>query len=428
MKILQIYELSPHDNVGTGGIEVAIMETSREFVALGHEVTILTGARDIPQEQIIDGVQIISIDFCSLMKYTWNGANLSLARQALFPLVVLFNRPDTYDIYHGHIYSSGLIANYLARRAGGVAVNTIHGSYYPIWSKLANPFAARFYRTGERILAPALAKLSDIQFHTGDYFAQQVLAWGASKQKVKTIHNGADIVRFSPSLSQIADSHLITSSHGAIDSSIPVILTARRLVKKNGIEYLIKAMQLVLKEKQCQLMIIGEGAEHAALEQLTHDLDLQDNVHFLGLIPHEQLPPYLALADIAVIPSLMEASSIFMLEAMAMEKPVIATNAGGLPEVLPQSTGILVEPMDEMGLADAILELLQCEEKRLQLGKKAREHVEVNYSWKAVAKQMEAEYMRLLARKKKTLENQGRNYPSLISKFAANIVFNLKWE
>lgn len=400
MKILQIYELPPHDNAGTGGIEVAIMETSRELVALGHEVTILTGARDIPQEQIVDGVRIISIDFCRIMKHTWDGANLSLARQALFPLAVLFNHPDTYDIYHGHIYSSGLIANYLARRAGGVAVNTIHGSYYPIWDKLANPFAAKFYRTGERILAPALANMSDIQLHTGDYFAQQVLEWGASRKKVKTIHNGADICRFNPSHTHILNSSQATAQHVGIDSSIPVILTARRLVKKNGIEYLIKAMQLVLRKKQCQLIVIGDGEERSALELLTHELNLRDHVRFLGLIPHEQLPPYIALADIAIIPSLMEASSIFMLEAMAMEKPVIATNAGGLPEVLTPSVGILVEPIDEIGLADAILELLQNEDKRLQLGRQARKHIEANYSWKAVALQMEAEYTKLLARNK----------------------------
>jgi glycosyltransferase involved in cell wall biosynthesis len=244
------------------------------------------------------------------MKKTWDGANLSLARQALFPLAVLFNHPDTYDIYHGHIYSSGLIANYLARRAGSVAVNTIHGSYYPIWDKLANPFAAKFYRTGERILAPALANMSDIQLHTGDYFAQQVLAWGASRKKVKTIHNGADISRFNPSHTQNVNSTQATAQHIGIDSSIPVILTARRLVKKNGIEYLIKAMQLVLRKKQCQLIIIGEGEERAALKQLTHELDLQDHVHFLGLIPHKA-PPTLHLRYCRY-PKPYGTSSIFM--------------------------------------------------------------------------------------------------------------------
>ena len=396
MKILQIYELAPHDDAVTGGIEVAILETSRELTALGHEVTIITGAKDTPGERMIDGVRIISIDFHGIMKRTWSGSNLSLARQILFPIAVLFNNPGTYDIYHGHIYTSGLIANYLARRSGGIAVNTIHGSYYPIWNKLTNPFAAIFYRTSERILAPLLAKLSDIQIHTGDYFAKQVMRWGASEHKVKTIHNGVDITTFNPSVPPIR-----SSDNQRV--SIPVILTARRLVKKNGIDHLIKATRHVLKEKKCQLVIVGDGAERQSLEQLAQDLDIQNQVHFLGSVPHDKLPPYLALADIAVVPSLIEASSIFMLEAMAMAKPVIATNAGGLPEVLTPSTGVLVEPMDEIGLADAILELLKNEEQGSQLGKNARQYVEANHSWKAVSQKIEFEYEHLSISKNKCI-------------------------
>ncbi len=379
----------------TGGIEVAILETSKELVALGHEVTILTGAKDYPGERILDGVRIISIDFHGIMKRTWSGSSLSFARQLLFPIAVLFNNPGTYDIYHGHIYTSGLIANYLARKSGGIAVNTIHGSYYPIWNKLTNPFAATFYRTAERILAPLLAKISGIQIHTGDYFAKQVLAWGASEHKIKTIHNGVDATAFDLSVPPIT--HLYSSDKQciSIDMSTPIILTARRLVKKNGIDYLIRAIKHVLKGEKCQLVIIGDGAERSSLEQLAHDLEIQNHVHFLGLVPHDQLPPYLALADIAVVPSLIEASSIFMLEAMAMAKPVIATNAGGLPEVLNSSTGILVEPMDEIELADAILELLQNKEHRYQLGKNAREYIKENHSWKTVAKQILCEYRRI---------------------------------
>ena len=355
----------------------------------------LTGAKDTPKEEIIDGVRIISIDFCRIMEHTWNPSSLTLKRQILFPVAVLFNLPGTFDIYHGHIYSSGLIANYLARRSGGVAVNTIHGSYYPIWDRLTNPIAAQCYRTAEHILAPALARLSDVQLHTGDYFAQQVIIWGAPAYKIRTIHNGADLTRFDPLIPRAMVPHI------SIDPSLPVILTARRLVRKNGIHHLIRAMRIVCNEEKCQLVIIGEGEERASLERLTRELHVQDHVHFLGMIPHEQLPPYLALADIAVVPSLVEASSIFMLEAMAMAKPVIATNAGGLPEILSPSAGILVEPMDEVGLADAILELLRNKEKRLQLGEQAYAHVKKNYSWKAIAQQMESEYMRLLAEKKR---------------------------
>lgn len=374
------------------------METSRELVALGHEVSVLTGAKDLPDECVADGVRIISIDRFGLMRRTWKGSNLTLARQMLFPLAALSKSLDSYDIYHGHIYTSGLVANYLARRSGGVAVNTIHGSYYPIWHKLTNPVSARLYRTAERILAPWLAGISDIQLHTGDYFAQQLRVWGVPKTKLLTIHNGVDTDEYSPSVKPLDPATGHSGEMSSIDPSLPVILTARRLVKKNGIDHLIRAFARVLEEEQCQLVIIGDGEQRQALEGLAEKLKVRDRICFQGFVPHEQLPPYLALADIAVVPSLVEASSIFMLEAMAMGKPVIATNTGGLPEVLDRSRGMLVEPMDESGLADSILWMLSNREKRLQLGKSAREYVQANHSWKMVALQMESVYRQLLYR------------------------------
>lgn len=373
-------------------------------------MTILTGARDISGERTVDGVRIISIDLFGVMRRTWNGYNLTLARQVLFPLVVIFNMYRSSsgngardlikgsDVCHGHIYASGLVANYLARGSGAVAVNTIHGSYYPVWNKLTNSFAATFYRAAERILAPALARMSDLQIHTGDYFAKQVLAWGADKGKVRTILNGADLDTFSPWVPPVAcpDGKDRNGIPLIGDRSVPVIMTARRLVKKNGIDYLIKAMSHVLEKDTCQLVIIGDGEERPALEELAGELDISENVHFLGMIPHKELPPYLSLADIAVVPSLIEASSIFMLEAMAMAKPVIATNTGGLPEVLDQSTGVLVEPADELALSDAILGLIRNRDLRLQLGQSARRRMEDEYTWKAVARKTELEYARLI--------------------------------
>lgn len=391
MRILQIYELPPHGDTGTGGIEVAIMETSRQLVSLGHEVSILTGAKDKAGTITIDGVRIISVDMMGIMEKTWRGAKLSFARQLFFPLAVFFNRSNIpkMDVYHGHIYTSGMVAAYLAHRHHGVAINTIHGSYYPMWHELTNPIAATFYRTAERILAPMLAKICQLQLHTGDYFARQVLEWGASEHKVKTIHNGVDTERFKPRNTGMPENLCIP------DRS-PVIITARRLVKKNGVEYLIRAVGHVLKEEDCHLVIIGDGEEAESLRALVQELDIGRHVHFMGFIPHDKLAPYLNIADIAVVPSLMEASSLFMLEAMAMGKPVIATNAGGLPEVLDPSIGMLVEIMDEKGLALAILELIRDEGKRVELGKHARRCVEDRQSWYAVTRRMESEYERCL--------------------------------
>ncbi len=381
MKILHIYELGPLTTDTIGGIELAILELCKELVALGNDVTILTGARNSCSKRCIDGVHILPVDCLNTMRLTWSNSNLKLSRQVLFPLAVLGRRLRGYDIYHGHIYVSGFLATYLARMNHAVAVNTLHGSYYPVWNEIANPIAAGFYRSCERFLAPMLARHAHLQVHTAKYFAEQVLAWGAPADKLKVIHNGVNLNHFRPGIEPVEQDH-----------SLPVLLTARRLVKKNGLEYLLRAMKHVLGEEQCKLVIAGDGPERRNLESLSADMGVSEHVEFVGAIPHSLLPKYLAAADIAVLPSLIEATSLFALEAMAMAKPVVATNVGGLPEIL-GNAALLVESMNEQEMGDAIIQLLQDNGKRDKLGKNGRQFVE-KYSWKTIAEQTDAEYQR----------------------------------
>jgi glycosyltransferase involved in cell wall biosynthesis len=263
-------------------------------------------------------------------------------------------------------------------------VNTIHGSYYPVWKELTDPFKAVFYQNAERVLAPTLARMSGVQIHTGEYFAKQVLKWGALEDKIRVIHNGVDVDMFNPNIEP------------TIASDVPVILTARRLVKKNGLDYLIRAMKDVLTVHQCKLIILGSGPEYNNLRDLVSSLGLEDQVDFKGAVPHDQIPGYIASADVVVVPSIIEASSLFMLEAMAMGKAVVATDAGGLPEVMDKDSGVLVPPMDEKASSKAIVELLHNSELCNRLGKNARHCVESRFTWEGVTKQLEEEYLRLL--------------------------------
>jgi glycosyltransferase involved in cell wall biosynthesis len=373
MKILQIYELSPLESVG--GIEVAILELSKELVKLGHQVTILSGAGygngDVSQE----GIETINFDFMGTMKRTYTPGRLTLIRQLLFLSSLMAKRPELkFEIYHGHIYTSGLIATYLAKRNKGIAVNTIHGSYYPAWRRLTNPLTASFYRIAEKQLAMTLSKHSNLQIHVSTYFADQVTLWGGV---TKVIPNGVDASVFNG------------KSEAFIDCTVPVILTARRLVKKNGVEFLIRAMAHLKDE--CKLVIIGDGPERARLEALANR---QGNVEFLGEVPHKDMPQYIAGADIAVVPSIIEASSLFMLEAMAMSKPVIASKVGGLPEVLTEA-GVLVPPSNPSALGSAIQTLLNNPKKMRRLGKCARNRVIENYTWEKIARRVEGEYLSL---------------------------------
>ncbi len=379
MRILQIYDLDPLHRIG--GIEVAIYELSRHLALLGHEVTVVSGADGVVGEQILEGVRFISIDRSGIVRATRSMPGLSLARQAVFLPVLISMQKEKYDIYHGHVYTSGIAANILARRHHGIAINTIHGSYYPAWNELADPLTAAIYRMGEKTLAPYLARISDLQIHACHYFAEQVIKWGAHPDKIRVILNGVDPNRFDPAKIRVEKK-----------ISCPIILTARRLVKKNGVDSLLRAMPHILDQVECKLLIIGDGPERSDLIHLAEKLEIEHSVDFLGAIPHNDIARYIALADIAVVPSIVEASSIFMLESMAMGKPVVANCAWGLAEVINGKNGVLT---DATHLGEAIAGLLCAEQVQKELGENARQYVIENHSWEKIAKRIESEYFRL---------------------------------
>lgn len=380
MKILQIYDLDPLHRIG--GIEVAIYELSRHLALLGHDVTVVSGADDVADEQIKEGVRFITIDRSGIVRATRSHGGLSLARQAVFLPLLISMQKEKYDIYHGHVYTSGIAANILARRHGRIAVNTIHGSYYPEWNKLADPFTAAFYKMGEKTLAPYLAQISDLQIHACHYFASQVIKWGAKPDKIRVILNGVDTNRFDPI--KIKERKKF---------ACPIILTARRLVKKNGLDNLICAMPQLLDQVECQLFIIGDGPEKSDLIHLAEKLGIKNNVNFLGPIPHNDIAKYIAVADITVVPSIIEASSIFMLESMAMGKPVVTTGAWGLAEIINGKNGLLTEAAH---LGETIAGLLCNEQMQRKLGENARKYVFENHNWENIAKLVESEYIRLM--------------------------------
>jgi phosphatidylinositol alpha-1,6-mannosyltransferase len=386
LKIVHIYELGPQpDGVLLGGIEVSLLELSKSLSNLGHEVTIVNGASTKPVEFHIENVLIKNIDLAGSMKRTWDPANLRFARQVVFPFASLAADLSGFDIYHGHFYTSGVAANVLARKYGGTAVNTLHGSYYDIWRYIEPPLVAPLYRFTERALAPTLARMSKMQIHTGAYFAKRVVEWGAPADKIVTIHNGFDPLAFHRDVAPIE-----------ILSDRPWIFTARRLVEKNGVDYLILAMPDIIAQHDAQLVIAGDGPERRRLERLVEQQDLREAVSFIGAVSHTELPRYIAASDIVVIPSLMEASSLFLIEAMACERPVVATNVGGIPEILNDRCGVLVRPRDAFALSQGVNRLLADRNLRDDLAKKASAVVRQTLTWDNIARKTEQAYAKAL--------------------------------
>jgi glycosyltransferase involved in cell wall biosynthesis len=138
----------------------------------------------------------------------------------------------------------------------------------------------------------------------------------------------------------------------------PRILVPRRLFQKNGVEFFVRALPEILESVDVEAVFVGDGPEGPRLKALVGELGIANRVTFLGKQDHSSMPGILSSGDLAVIPSLMEATSVAALESMACELPVLASNVGGLPEIIDDSVGGLFEPGNPKALARAVIEIL----------------------------------------------------------------------
>ena len=155
----------------------------------------------------------------------------------------------------------------------------------------------------------------------------------------------------------------------------------KHLKPKYGPDYLLKAMAIVANRfDSVSLVMVGGGEMDSYLRRLASELKIERNVRFVGYVPYCEVPEILAGLDIFVMPSISEAFGVAAIEAQAMRVPVVASNIGGVPEaVVDGVTGILVEPKDVAGMADAISKLIKDDELRRKYGENGRRFVLENY-------------------------------------------------
>jgi glycosyltransferase involved in cell wall biosynthesis len=164
-----------------------------------------------------------------------------------------------------------------------------------------------------------------------------------------------------------------TTAAGVGDKRPLAIVCVARLEQYKGIDVLLRALALVQSRGSAvTALILGDGAERAALEALARSLDLR-HVEFVGAVPPEAVSPALLAADLMVLPSRGEGLPLAIVEAMAHGRPVLATRVGGNAEVVVEGvTGLLVDPERPYALADAIVELAASPERLQAMGAAAR--------------------------------------------------------
>ncbi len=203
------------------------------------------------------------------------------------------------------------------------------------------------------------------------------------------IYNGVDTTRFTP----LEDAQETRKQLG-IAPGVIAFAYAGRLVGWKGLQFVLQAMaHPLLASTKPYFYIVGEGAERAELENLARALGIETRVHFLGALPHSQLPHFYRAVDAGIFPSIAdEAFGITIAEAMSCGKPVIASYIGGIPEVVGNEghCGFLVPPMDIQALATRMAELTSDANLRACMGKAARERIMQNFTWRQSATRLAA--------------------------------------
>ena len=200
-----------------------------------------------------------------------------------------------------------------------------------------------------------------------------LVADGIPEDRTVTVHEGIDLahVEAMPALNIHKELWLPTD--------VPVIGNIAALVPHKGQRHLISAAAIVRQQvPDAHLVILGEGELRETLERQIKHLNLEKHVLLVGFRPDALA--YLKSFDIFVMSSLMEGLGTSVLDAMACARPVVATRAGGIPEVVTEAAATLVPPKDDQAMAREILALLDDPARRARMGEAGRAHVRAHFS------------------------------------------------
>ncbi len=206
----------------------------------------------------------------------------------------------------------------------------------------------------------------------------QVKEQGIPESKIRLISLRVDLSLFNPRLipgiNQFGDKVGITLGY------------VGRLVDGKGLEDLFEAVKILKNQnlgfRTWDLAIYGNGPLESKLKKLANELKIEDKIEWRGFVLYSQVPAALAQIDIFVYPSWHEGFGRSIMEALAMEKAVVATRVGGIPDLINAGeNGFLVEPNNPGILAQKIKELIQNKDLREKFGKASREWVSRNYEW-----------------------------------------------
>jgi glycosyltransferase involved in cell wall biosynthesis len=249
------------------------------------------------------------------------------------------------DVIHNHMYRAELVGTRAAIALGEVG----HRRPYVISTVHSSRVRSAEDREQLRRLTPQIDRLIAVS----GSIEKKIHDEGRDVVPVELIYNGVDLQRYDHQ----EPCCTLRDEYG-MEPGSQIVGVIARLEPEKGHPTLLDAWPLVLRSvPDAYLLVIGEGSRRAELEAQARSLRIAHRVVFTGR--RDDVPAVTAALDVAVLPSYREAQGLSVLEAMALSRPVVASNVGGIPEMIEDGrTGLLVPPHDADALAAAIVRLL----------------------------------------------------------------------
>jgi glycosyltransferase involved in cell wall biosynthesis len=296
-------------------------------------------------------------------------------------------RRNRVQLLHDHFYYPtivGGLAGVLARTPGRVMTRH-HSDYHVRLSQKPN----RHVRL-DQLTTRLHHKVIAISHHTREHL---VNVEGAPPEKVVTVRNGIDFddVRIT-SPEQVAR---LKEQYGAHKRDL--ILLVARFSPEKGLEHLYSALQMLRGRTHRPFVVLhaGTGAREPFYREQVARLGLDDVVEFLGF--RDDVPDLMAASDLMVLPSTMEAFGLVLAEALYLGLPVVATNVGGVPEIVEEGvSGLLVPHAAPEALANALLRMLNNPEERRAMAGAGRRKIIDDFSFSGMLQGYEQLYRELV--------------------------------
>ncbi|MBI5158633.1 glycosyltransferase family 4 protein [Candidatus Micrarchaeota archaeon] len=374
---LRVCQLDPLFYPYVGGSEKVVFEYSKRLVASKKfDVTVLTSTLPNAKQrtETINGIKIVrtpSLYLSKLPSFMPPPYTLS----PFFLPDLLKQKADFFHIHNRYWYTPEAVAS---AKLKGKLVLTLHNGKPEGISPMTDFFGQLFdFAWGYQLM-----RLCDRIVCVSDWVKRATVprdCW----HKATVVYNGVDVENYNPKKNR----EKIRKKFNAGDA--PLLLSNGRLVQQKGFKFLLDAfakLKKLPKFKQAKLVIIGKGPlKEELLKQCSRE-NISNSVFFVTGIPEEELPLYYAACDLFVLPTLWEPSAVVLYEALASGKPILTTDAGGNPEIVDEKSGVIVPKADSKHLLEKMIELLEDDKKRKQMGASGRKRAEKNFTWDVCAK------------------------------------------